>query len=176
MPCVGEGEGEPGGCEWGGSQGALEAPPDLLHPEDGGETGCGLRPEECEGGPGPFEDGLREETEAPGAAAQGRGGEAVDVFARPAGALQRLGREAVGGVVVALRAQADCPDRGLWGRLALAAEWQRRKPGLTQWGHARAPFVSGRVVCRSKGGQRKRQGSSTADIGGVQELPRQRLT
>jgi hypothetical protein len=156
--------------------GRLEEPPDLLHPEDGGEPVCGVRTAECEGVPVALEDVLREEAEATGADAHGRWGEAVDVCAVQEGALQLLVRDAVGGCVGELREQADCPDRGLGGTLTLAAEVQRSNHVLTQWGHERAPFLRGRVVCLSKGGHRKRQGSSTADLGGGQELPRQRLT
>jgi hypothetical protein len=122
--------------------GRLEEPPDLLHTEDGGETVGGVRTEECKGVPVAFEDVWREEADATGAAAHGRWGEAVDVFAVQEGALQLLCREAVGGGVGALREQADFPDIGLWGTLALAAELQRSNHVLTQWGHKGSPFLS----------------------------------
>ena len=61
-------------------------------------------------------------------------GKAVDVFAGQEGALQLLCREAVGGLVVERREQADFTDIGLLGTLALAAELQRSNQVLAQWG------------------------------------------
>jgi hypothetical protein len=88
-----------------------------------------------------LEDMLIEEAHATVADAHGRWGEAVDVFAVQAGALQLLCREAVGGCVIELREQADFPDIGLLGPRALAAELQRRNHGLTSWGHDMSPFL-----------------------------------
>jgi hypothetical protein len=102
----------------------------------------GVRTQECEGVPVTLEDVLREEANATVAEAHGRWGEAVDVFAVQEVALQLLFRNAVGGCVGELREQADFPDIGLWGTLALAAEVQRSNHVLTQWGHERSPFVS----------------------------------
>jgi len=48
--------------------------------------------------------------------------------------------------VVELREQADCPDIGLLGALALATEVQCSHHFLTQGGHKLSPFVSGRFV------------------------------
>jgi hypothetical protein len=120
----------------------FEEPPHLLHPEDGGETVGGLRTEECKGVPVALEDVRREEADATVADAHGRWGEAVDVFAVQEVALQLLFRDAVGGFVIELREQADFPDIGLLGTLALTAALQRSNHLLTQWGHERSPFVS----------------------------------
>src|SRR5881628_2106324 len=79
----------------GGSR--LEEPPDLLHPEDGGETVGGLRTQECKGVPVALEDVLREKADATGADTHGRGGEAVDIFPVQAVVLEFLFRDAVGG-------------------------------------------------------------------------------
>jgi hypothetical protein len=128
----------------GGSRG--KEPPDLLDTEDGGETVGGLRRHEREGVPVALEDRLREEADATGADAHGRWGKAIDVCAVPEGALQLSCRAAVGGCVVALREQADFPDIGRLGALALATEWQCSNPVVTQWGPKLAPFVSGRFV------------------------------
>ena len=102
----------------------------------------GLRTQECEGVPVTLEDVLREEADTAGADAHGRWGEAIDVFAMQEVALELLCGEAVGGCVGELREQADFPDRGLLGTLALAAELQRSNHVLTQWGHERSPFLS----------------------------------
>jgi len=61
--------------------GGRAEPPDLLHTEDGGETVGGLRAHEGEGMPSALEDVLREKANATVAEAQGRWGEAIDVFA-----------------------------------------------------------------------------------------------
>src|SRR5262249_33757625 len=122
--------------------GRMEEPPDLLHTEDGGEPVGGLRTEECEGVPVALEDVLIEEADATVADAHGRWSEVIDVFAVQEIALQLLFREAVGGFVVELREQADFPDIGLLGPLALATELQCSNHLLTQWGHERSPFVS----------------------------------
>src|SRR5882672_455158 len=76
--------------------GGRQEPPDLLHTEDSGETGGGVRTQEREGVPVAREDVRREEAEATGAEAQGRGGEALDVCAGQARALERLCGEQVG--------------------------------------------------------------------------------
>ena len=122
--------------------GRREEPPDLLHTEDGGETVGGLRAQEREGVPVAFEDVLIEEADTAVADAHGRWGEAIDVFPVQEVVLQLLFRDAVGGCVVELRQQADFPDIGLLGPLALAAELERRNHLLTQWGHEMSPFVS----------------------------------
>jgi hypothetical protein len=93
-------------------------------------------------GPGTLQDVLREEAEATVTEAHGRWGQAIDVCAVQAGALQLLCRDAVGGCVVELREQADCPDIGWLGTLARAAELQCRNHLLMQWGHERSPCVS----------------------------------
>jgi hypothetical protein len=71
-----------------------------------------------------LEDMLREEAHTAGADTHGRWGEAVDVFAVQEVALKLLFGDAVGGLVVELSQQADFPDRGLLGPLALATELQ----------------------------------------------------
>jgi len=70
------------------------------------------------------EDMLREEANTAVADTHGRWGEAVDVFAVQEVALQLLFGDAVGGLVVELSQQADFPDIGLLGTLALATELQ----------------------------------------------------
>ena len=72
----------------------------LLHTEDGGEPVGGLCAQERERRPTRCEDMRREEAEAAVADAQGRGGQAVDVFPVQAIALQLLCGAAVGGCVV----------------------------------------------------------------------------
>jgi hypothetical protein len=114
---------------------------DLLHTEHGGETVRDLRANEREGVPIAFEDVLREEAEATGAEAHGRGGEAVDVVAVQEGVLQLLFRNPVGGFVVELGQQADFPNRGFLSPFALAAEVEGRKHVLTQGAHEISPFV-----------------------------------
>ena len=88
-----------------------------------------------------MEDVLREEAHTAGADAHGGWGEAVDVCAVQEGVLQLLCREAVGGGVVALRQQPDCPDRGCLRPFALAAEVQSRDHWSPSWAHVLSPFV-----------------------------------
>jgi hypothetical protein len=126
--------------------GRLEEPPDLLDTAHGRETVGVLRAHERQGVPVALEDVLREEADTAGAETQRRGGEAIDVFPVQKGVLKLLFRDAVGGCVVELREQADFPDRGLFGALALATELQCSNHLLTQWGHEISPFVSGRFV------------------------------
>jgi len=132
----------------GGSR--LEDTSDFFNTEDGGETVGGGRTKECEGVPSALEDVLREEADAAVADAHGRGGQAIDVFAGQEGVLQFLCRDAVGGWVVELRSQSDCPDRGCLSPLALATELESRKHVLTQWGHEISPFVRCVVRVRRK--------------------------
>jgi hypothetical protein len=115
---------------------------DLLHTQDGGEPVGSLGTQQRQRGPVTRQDVLREEADATVTDAHGRWGQAIDVFAVQEGALQLLFRAAVGGCVVELREQADFPDIGLLGTLALAAELQCSNHLLTQWGHERSPFVS----------------------------------
>jgi hypothetical protein len=122
--------------------GRLEEPPDLLHPEDGGETVGGWRPEEGEGVPVALEDVLREEADAPVAETPRRGGEAGDIFPVQEGVLEFWCRDAVGGCVVELRQQTDFPDRGGLRPFALATEWESRHHLLTPWGHEMSPSLS----------------------------------
>ena len=105
--------------------GRQESPP-CLHTEDSGEVVGGVRAQERQRGPVALEDVRREEAKTAGAEAPGGWGEAVDVFAVQAGVLQRLFRDAVGGFGIALRHQADFPDRGCLRPFALAAEVQSR--------------------------------------------------
>jgi hypothetical protein len=135
-----------------------------------------LSAKEGEGVPIAFEDVLIEAAPTAVADAQGSWGEAVDVFAVQAVVLQFLFGEHVGRFSIELSQQTDLPDRGLLGTLSLATELESRNHVLTQWGHEMSPFVRGRVVCLSTGGHRTREGSSTAAIGRIKELPRQRLT
>jgi hypothetical protein len=121
--------------------GGGQEPPDFFSTEHSRERVGGWRTQACEGVPVTWEDVRRAEAATARAEAHGRWGEAVDVCAVQEGALQLLFRDAVGGRVVELREQADFPDRGLLGTLALAAELQRSKHVLTQWGHERSPFV-----------------------------------
>src|ERR1041384_7101774 len=86
-----------------------------------------------------------EEANAAGADAQRSWGEAGDVGAVQAVALQLLCREALGGGGVARREAADCSDRGGVRPFALATEVERREHGWTQGAHRLSPFVS-RVV------------------------------
>ena len=111
--------------------GRMEEPPDLLHTADGGETVCGVRPQEREGVPVPLEDGLREAADAAIAAAHGGWGQAIDVFAGQAGALQLLFRNPVGGLVGERREQADFTDRGCLRPCACATAVEGRKHLLT---------------------------------------------
>src|SRR5207247_1065133 len=113
----------------------------LLHTEDGGETVCSLSTNEREGVPVALEDVLKEEADATVADAQGRWGEAVDVFAVQEVMLKFLFRDAVGCFVIELSQQADFPDMGLLGTLSLATEVESRNHLLTQWGHEISPFV-----------------------------------
>jgi len=124
--------------------GRLEEAPDLLQPQHGGEPGGGLRAQERQRRPVTRQDVLREEAEAPGAAAYGRGGEAIDVLPVYAGALQGLCSEAGGCGVIDLGQEADCSARGCRSPFALAVEMERRDHVLTQRGHEISPF--GRCV------------------------------
>jgi hypothetical protein len=122
----------------------------LLHPEDGREPVGGVCTQECERGPVTLEDVLREEAEATGAEAHGRGGQAIDVFPVQDRALQLLCGEAVGGCVGALSQQADFADRGCWRPCACAAEVERRDHLWTQGAHGVSPFVRRGVDGRRK--------------------------
>jgi hypothetical protein len=121
--------------------GGGEEPSDLLHTEEGGETVCSVRTHERAGMPVALEDVLKEEAEATGADAPGRGGEAIDGFAGQEVMLQFLCRDAVGGCVVELSQQTDFPDRGVLGTLSLATELESHNHVLTQWGHEISPCV-----------------------------------
>jgi len=156
--------------------GGLAEPPDLLHPADGGETGRGVRAQHRPRLPVTREHELRDKPDAPGAEAHGSWGEPSDVGAVEEGGRQLLCGEQGRGCAVALRQQTNRTDRGRLGTLSLATALPGGTHGLTQWGHARAPCVHGGVVGLSQGAHRQRPGSSTADIGGGKELPRQRLT
>jgi len=122
--------------------GGGQEPPAFFSTEPSREMVGGLRTQEGKDVPVTLEDGLREEADTARAEAHGRWGEAVDVFAVQEGALQRLCRDAVGGGVAERREQADFPDIGLLGTLALAAALSRSNHVLTQWGHERSPCVS----------------------------------
>jgi hypothetical protein len=76
--------------------GGREEPSDFLNAEHSGETVGGVRAQEREGVPVALEDVLGEEADATIAAAHGRGGEAIDVCAVQAIALEFLCRDAVG--------------------------------------------------------------------------------
>jgi hypothetical protein len=158
----------------GGSR--LQKTSDFFHPADGGEPVGGLSPHERQRVPITLEDVLGEAAETAGADAQGSGGEAIDVFAVQQVVLKLLFRDQVWRCAIALSQQAALTDRGFLSPFALTTELKRGDHVLTQWGHEMSPFVSGRVIYLSKGGHRKRQGSSMADMGGVKALPRQRLT
>jgi hypothetical protein len=75
--------------------GGSEEPSDLLHPEDGGETVCGVSANERQSGPVPVQDVLIEEADAAVADAHRSRGEASDVFPVQEVVLQCLFREAV---------------------------------------------------------------------------------
>jgi hypothetical protein len=74
----------------------LEETPHFFNPEDGGETVCGLSPDQRQGVPITLEDVLIEEADAPVAEAHGSRGEAIDVLAVQEGVLQLLFGEQVG--------------------------------------------------------------------------------
>ena len=132
----------------GGSGG--KEPPDLLHPEDGGETVGRLRAQERPRMPVACADGLREEADTAGADTHGRWDEAVDVLPVQEGVLQLLCRDAVGGGVGELRQPADCSDVGCWRPFAFATEGERRNHVLTQGAHRISPFVRRVVDLRRK--------------------------
>jgi hypothetical protein len=123
-----------------------------------------------------LEDVLREKAAATGAEAHGSRGKAIDVCAVQERVLQLLFGQQVGRCATERSQQADLTDLSFLRPFSLATELQCGNPLLTPWGHEISPLVSGRVVGLSKGEHCKRQGLSTADIGGVKELPRQRLT
>jgi hypothetical protein len=60
--------------------GRRQEPLALLPTENGGETGGGLRTQECKGVAVALEDGRREKADATVADTHGRGGEAVDLL------------------------------------------------------------------------------------------------
>jgi len=70
--------------------GRFEEPSARLKAEDGGETVCGLSPNESQRVPIALEDRLREAAETAVADAHGSRGEAVDVVAVQEGVLQLL--------------------------------------------------------------------------------------
>jgi hypothetical protein len=121
--------------------GGRQESPHVLHTEDSGEVGGGLRAQERQRGPVAVEDVLREAAKTAGAEAHGGWGEAVDVFAVPEGVLQLRCRDAVGGGVGARRQQPDVPDRGGLRPFALAAEVQSRDPLSPSWAHVISPCV-----------------------------------
>ena len=86
----------------------------------------------------------------PGAETHGGWGEAVDGCAMPAGALQRLCREVVGGCGVARRAEAACSDRGCLRPCACATGVERREHVVTQGAHRLSPFVRRVLEVRRK--------------------------
>jgi hypothetical protein len=126
----------------GPGSGRHEEPPDLLHPEDSGETVGGGRAEAGAGVPVAREDVRREDADAARAEAHGRWGEAVDVLPRQEGRLQGLCREAVGGWMGERRQPAYGTDIGLLGPLSLPTQVQCRKHLLTEWSHAMSPCFS----------------------------------
>jgi hypothetical protein len=111
--------------------GGREETPHVFNTQDGGETVGSLGAQERKSVPVALEDVLREATDATIADTHGRGGEAVDVFPVQEGVLKCLCSHAVGGCVVALRAQTDFADRRFLRPFALATEVQRRKHVLT---------------------------------------------
>ena len=100
-----------------------------------------MRAHEGEGVPVALEDMLRAEAHATGAEAHGRRGKGVDVCAVQEGVLQCLCSDVVGGVVGALREQADFTDRRFLRPFACATALESRDHVLTQCGHERSPFV-----------------------------------
>jgi hypothetical protein len=121
--------------------GRLQEPLDLLHTEDGREPMGGLRTQEDKGVPVALEDVLREKADATVADTHGRGGEAVDILPVQEVMRECLCRDAVGGLVVELSQQTDCPDIGCRRPFALAAEVESRDHLLTSWAHRISPFV-----------------------------------
>jgi hypothetical protein len=122
--------------------GGREEPSDLLDTEDGGEAVCGVGAHERQRIPVTLEDVLEEERDATGAEAHRRRGESVNVFPVQEVVLEFRFGEEVWGCAIALSQQADFPDRGVLGTLALATELQCGHHVLTQWGHGISPFVS----------------------------------
>jgi hypothetical protein len=120
--------------------GGREEPPDLRNTQHGGETVGGGRAHEREGVPVALEDMLIEEADATVADAQGRWGEAVDVFAVEEVGLELLFGDEVGGFVVELSQQTDFPDIAVLSPFALAAQLERRNHLLTQVSHTMSSF------------------------------------
>ena len=113
----------------GGSR--LEETPDCCKAEDRGKVGRGWRAQERQRRPVACEDVRRAEAQPAVAETQGRGGEAINMFAVEAGTLQRLCGETVGGCVGELSQQTDCTDGGCLCPCALAAEVESREQVLT---------------------------------------------
>jgi len=126
--------------------GGREESPDLFNTEHGGETVGRVRAHARAGVPVALEDVRREAADATGAQAQGRWGEAVNVFAVQAGGRELLFGEQVGRFALELSQQTDLTDVGFLSPCAFATELKRGNHVLTQWGHEISPFVSGRVV------------------------------
>jgi hypothetical protein len=111
--------------------GSREEALDLLHTEDSGETVGGVCAQERERVPIALEDVLGEEADTALADTQGRGGEAIDVFAVQEGVLELLFSDEVGGFVGELRQQTDCTERGFLSPFALATALKRCDHVLT---------------------------------------------
>ena len=122
--------------------GRLEKTPDFFNAEDGGETVCGLSPNQRQRVPITLEDVLGEEADAAVANAHGSGGKAVDIFTMQEVGLEFLFGEQVGRFGIELSQQAYLTDIGLLRPLALDTALKRSNHLLTQWGHEMSPFVS----------------------------------
>jgi hypothetical protein len=143
------GDGGEGDVVVHGGRGRQE-PSDLLHTEDSREPVRRVRAQERKSVPVALEDVLGEKAHAAGAETHGGWGEAINVCAMQAGALQLLCGDAVGGWVGELGQQADCSDRGGLRPCACATEVERREHVLTQGAHRISPFVSRVVDVRRK--------------------------
>jgi hypothetical protein len=122
--------------------GGLEETPNFFKTEDGGETVCGLSPNQSQRVPITLKDMMREESDATGADAHGSWGKAIDVCAVQAGGLKLLFGEQVWRCARELSQQADLTDIRFLSPFSLTTELEGGHHVLTQGGHEMSPFVS----------------------------------
>jgi hypothetical protein len=119
----------------------MEEPASLVEAAESRESVCRLGAHEVEGLPVAPKDVVGEESDAPGADAQGSWGKAIDVCAVEEGGLECLCGDHVRRFAIALSHQTDRTDRGFLGTFALATALKRSNHVLTQGSHERSSFL-----------------------------------
>ena len=125
----------------GQGSGGREETAHCFQAEESWEAVCRLGSHEVECLPVAPKDMGGEKTDATGAHAHGRGGEAIAVVAVQAGGLECLCGDHVRRCARELGQQTDLTERGFLSPLARAAELKRGNHVLTQGGHEISPFL-----------------------------------